>query len=143
LGDLERCDEVDRGRQKNESKEAPVPAGVEEVAREEEKEVLAAMTEESVDQNDEREKGPELVAIEEHAIRFFLLVWTVKVVVGLGIPMCGVMRDRDDVREGPAFAMLVRQSLSNPICDLDGRMDCSKFRVLLSEVPKFDNKFHS
>ena len=143
MGDLKRCDEVDRGRQKNEPKKAPVPAGVEEVAREEEKEVLAAMTEESVNQNDEREKGPELVAIEEHAILFFLLIWTVEVAVGLPIPMRAVMRDRDDAREGPAFAMFVRQSLSNAIYDLNRRMDCAKFRVLLSAFPKFDNKFHS
>ena len=54
------------GGSEDEPEKAPVPVGVEHVARNEEHSVLPAMREETVEQNHHREENPERVAVEEH-----------------------------------------------------------------------------
>ena len=66
-GDRRPQEPVGGAGQEEESQEPPVPAGVEEIARGQEEEVLAAPREERVHAQHEREKQPELKGVEEHA----------------------------------------------------------------------------
>ncbi len=61
-----RRNEIESGREKDEEEEAPVPAAIEEVARQKKEAVLQPVAEAMVGQEDHRQEKPEAEAVEPH-----------------------------------------------------------------------------